>query len=163
MAVIMLHHAWEFSPALRMDTRTTSDKNLSAIAMSIGSKMCQALLAYHAFTGTDYRSAIIRIISVLSDRYCPRSIIKWSSVYEFMTETCRVRTKIVWIESYDQGHVGLFNCGLESYKLENWNMLLLLLPLLLLLLLLLLGQTKKYNSFLSPRASLPYLPSMFFL
>ena len=39
--------------------------NFSAIAMSIGSKMYQALLAYYAFTGTDYTSAIIRIISVL--------------------------------------------------------------------------------------------------
>ena len=38
---------------------------MSIIAMSIGSKMCQALPAYHAFTGTDYTSAIIRIISVL--------------------------------------------------------------------------------------------------
>ena len=56
------------------------------------------------------------------DRDCPSSAIKWSSVYEFRTETCRVRTKIVWIESYDQGLVGLFSCGLAWYKLENWIM-----------------------------------------
>ena len=48
-----------------MDTGTVNAKNrryanLSAIAMSIGSKMCRALPAYHAFTGTDYTSAIIR-------------------------------------------------------------------------------------------------------
>ena len=70
IAVVMLHHAWTLSATLWMDTRITNGKtrryvNLSAIAMSIGSEMCQALLAYHAFTGTDYTSAIIRIISVL--------------------------------------------------------------------------------------------------
>ena len=70
IAVIMLHHACKFSATLWMDTGTTNGKNrryvnLSAIAMSIGSKMCQALPAYHAFTGTDCTSAIIRIISVL--------------------------------------------------------------------------------------------------
>ena len=35
-------------------------RHISAIAMRIGPKMCQALSAYHAFTGTDYTSAIIR-------------------------------------------------------------------------------------------------------
>ena len=70
IAVIMLHHAWKFSATLWMDTGTSNGKNrryvnLSAIAMSIGSKMCKALPAYYAFTGTDCTSAIIRIISVL--------------------------------------------------------------------------------------------------
>ena len=65
IAVIMLHHAWKFSATLWMDTGTANGKNrryvnLSAIAMSIGSKTCQALLAYRAFTWTDYTSAIIR-------------------------------------------------------------------------------------------------------
>ena len=69
IAVIMLHHAWEFSATSWMDTGTTNGNNrrydnLSAIAMSIGSRMCQALPAYHAFTGADYMSEIIRIISV---------------------------------------------------------------------------------------------------
>ena len=54
------------------------------------------------------------IISILFYRDCSRS-----SVYEFMTEICRVRTKIVLIESYDQGHVGLFSCGLALYKLDS--------------------------------------------
>ena len=48
-----------------MDTGTHNGKNRryvnrSAIAISIGSNVCQALPAYHAFTGTDYTSAIIR-------------------------------------------------------------------------------------------------------
>ena len=65
IAVIMIHHAWKFSATLWMDTDTSNGKNrryvnLSAIAISIGSDVCQALLAYHAFTGTDYTSAIIR-------------------------------------------------------------------------------------------------------
>ncbi len=65
IAVIMLHHAWKFSATLWMDTGAFNGKNrryvnLSAIAMSIGSKMCHALPAYHAFTGTNYTSAIIR-------------------------------------------------------------------------------------------------------
>ena len=65
IAVIMIHHAWKFSATLWMDTGTSNGKNrryvnLSAIAISIGPKMCQALPAYHAFTGTDYTSAIIR-------------------------------------------------------------------------------------------------------
>ena len=52
-----------------MDTGTSNGKNrqfvnLSAIAISIGSNMCQALPAYHAFTGTDYTSAIIRKVKV---------------------------------------------------------------------------------------------------
>ena len=55
-------------------------------------------------------------------RDCPNSTSKWSSVYELMTEICRVRTKIVLIESYDQGHVGLLSCGLAWYKFENWIM-----------------------------------------
>ena len=67
------HHApsrMEIPATLWIHTGTPNIKNrryenLSAIAMSIGSKMCQALPAYHAFTGTDYTSAIIRIISVL--------------------------------------------------------------------------------------------------
>ena len=53
IAVIMLHHAWKFSATLWMDTDTSNGKNrryvnLSASAMSIGSKLCQALPAYHA-------------------------------------------------------------------------------------------------------------------
>ena len=48
-----------------MDTGTSNGKNrryvnLSAIAISIGSNVCQAPPAYHAFTGTDDMSAIIR-------------------------------------------------------------------------------------------------------
>ena len=63
--VAMIHHAWKCSATLWMDTGTYNGKNrrcvnLSAIAMRIGLKMCQALPAYHAFTGTDYTSAIIR-------------------------------------------------------------------------------------------------------
>ena len=65
IVVIMLFHAWKFSATLLMDTGTANGKNrryvnLSVIAVSIGSKMCQALPAYQAFTGTDYTSAIIR-------------------------------------------------------------------------------------------------------
>ena len=65
-----VHYSWIFSATLWMDTGTTNGKNwryvnLSAVAMSIGSKMCQALTAYHAFKGTDFTSAIIRIIPVL--------------------------------------------------------------------------------------------------
>ena len=65
IAVIMFHHAWKFSATLWVDTGTSNGKNrryvnLSAIAMSIGSKMCQAMPAYHAFKGTDFTSAIIR-------------------------------------------------------------------------------------------------------
>ena len=64
IAVIMLHLSWKFSATLWMDTGAFNGKNRryvnhSAIAMSIGSKMCQALPAYYAFTGTDYTSAII--------------------------------------------------------------------------------------------------------
>ena len=65
IAVVMIHHAWKFSATLWMDTGTSNGKNrrryvnLSAIAMSIGPKMCRALPAY-AFTGTDYTSAITR-------------------------------------------------------------------------------------------------------
>ena len=48
-----------------MDTGTSTGKNrryvnLSVIAISIGSNVCQALSDYHAFTGTDATSAIIR-------------------------------------------------------------------------------------------------------
>ena len=65
IAVIMIYHSWTFSATLWMDTGTSNGKtrryvNLSAIAISIGSNVCQALPAYHAFTGTDYMSAIIR-------------------------------------------------------------------------------------------------------
>ena len=65
IAVIMIHHAWKLLATLWMDTGTSNGKNrryvdLSAIAISISSNVCQALLAYHAFTGTDYTSAIIR-------------------------------------------------------------------------------------------------------
>ena len=65
VAVIMIHHAWKFSATLWMDTGTSNGKNrryvnLSAIAISICSNVCQALPAYHAFTGTDDTSAIIR-------------------------------------------------------------------------------------------------------
>ena len=65
IAVIMIHHAWKFSATLWMDTGTSNGKNrryvnLSAIAISIGSNVCQAPPAYHAFTGTDDTSAIIR-------------------------------------------------------------------------------------------------------
>ena len=53
IAVIMLHQAWQFSATLWMDTGTSNGKNrryvnISASAMSIGSKMYQALPAYHA-------------------------------------------------------------------------------------------------------------------
>ena len=52
-AVIMLHQAWTLSATLWMDPGTSNGKNrrylnLSAIAISIGPKMCQALPAYHA-------------------------------------------------------------------------------------------------------------------
>ena len=72
IAVIMLHHAWKLSARLWMDTGTTNGKNrryvnLSAIAMSIGSKMCQALPAYHVLMGTDYTSAIIDIVNMFGD------------------------------------------------------------------------------------------------
>ena len=56
VVIVMIHHAWKFSATLWMDTGTYNGKNrrcvnLSAIAMRIGPKMCQALRAYHAFTG----------------------------------------------------------------------------------------------------------------
>ncbi len=74
IAVIMLHHAWIFSATLWMDTGTTNGKNrryvnLSAIAMSIGSNMCQALPAYqwdrlHVSDHSYYFSSFLIVIGL---------------------------------------------------------------------------------------------------
>ena len=65
VAVILIHHCSKFSSTLWMDTGTVSGKNrryvnLTKIAANLGQKMCKALPAYHAFTGTDYTSAFVR-------------------------------------------------------------------------------------------------------
>ena len=52
-----LHCGWTL---VRQNGKNRRYVNLSAIAISIGSTVCQALSAYHAFTGTEYMSAIIR-------------------------------------------------------------------------------------------------------
>ena len=65
IAVIMLHHAWKFSATLWMDTGTTNGKNrrFSAIAMSIGSKMCQALhVSHHSYYFSSFLIVIVLVV-----------------------------------------------------------------------------------------------------
>ena len=119
IAVIMLHHAWKFSATLWMDTGTSNGKNRRWVSVRRCAWPCRPTMRSR---GQIPRQRSFVLFQFFFDRDCPSTTIKWSSVYEFMTETCRVRTKIVWIESYDQGLVGLFSCGLAWYKLENWIM-----------------------------------------
>ena len=65
IAVILIHHSFKFSATLWMDTGTVSGRNrrcvnLTRIAANLGPRMCEALPAFHAFTGTDYTSAFVR-------------------------------------------------------------------------------------------------------
>ncbi len=89
IAVVMIHHAWKFSATLWMDTGIYNGKNrryvnISAIGMSIGPNMRQALSAYHTFTGTDYKSAFIRKGKVRPFRRLERSS---DAQYAFITIT----------------------------------------------------------------------------
>ena len=65
IAVIKLHHAWKFSATLWMDTGTTNGKirRFSAIAMSIGSKMCQALyVSHHSYYFSSFLIVIVLVV-----------------------------------------------------------------------------------------------------
>ena len=61
--ILLLSYASSISQPLYMDTGTSNKRriiNVKAIADVLGSDMCAALLAFHAFSGCDYTSAFVR-------------------------------------------------------------------------------------------------------
>ena len=65
VAIILLYHSRNFTATLWMDTGTSSKNtrryvNLSAIGEVLGPLLCLSLLAFHAFTGTDYTYAFVK-------------------------------------------------------------------------------------------------------
>ena len=63
--VILIHHVHRMKTNVRIETGTAgrSDRryvDVTAIADSMGPKMCAALPAFHAYTGCDYTAAFIR-------------------------------------------------------------------------------------------------------
>ena len=65
VAVILLHHCHSMKASVWMDVGSKGQSNrryinISAIANKIGSKVCEALPGFHAYTGCDYTSSLIR-------------------------------------------------------------------------------------------------------
>ena len=65
IAVILLHHCWKFAATVWMDVDTSSKNdrryvNVTAISSSTGPTLCGALPGFHAFTGSDYTSAVVK-------------------------------------------------------------------------------------------------------
>ena len=65
ITVILLYHCNRFQSTLWMDIGTVSKNNrryvnLTAIWKELGPDLCEALPAFHAFTGSDYTSAFVR-------------------------------------------------------------------------------------------------------
>ena len=65
IAVILIHHLARFHCNIWMDVGTRGKNNrrfinVTSIVSSLGNKMCAALPAFHAYTGSDYTSAFVR-------------------------------------------------------------------------------------------------------
>ena len=65
IAVILIHHVVKLKSKVWMDIGTSGKDSrrfvdITAISQSLGQQMCEALPAFHTFTGSDYTSAFVR-------------------------------------------------------------------------------------------------------
>jgi len=65
VAIILLNHCERFRAHIWMDTGTSAKNNrrfidVTSISKALGTPLCQALPAFHAFSGSDYTSAFYK-------------------------------------------------------------------------------------------------------